>query len=278
MVLERLTPALKSTGYLPNLVIIGAMKGGTSSLHHYLSLHPQIWMSGVKELDFFIEEKNWNQGCDWYQSHFSSTEIRGESSPNYSKAHVFKGVPQRMAGIIPDAKLIYILRDPIKRILSHYLHQYISRHEFGDLATALSAADNHYIQCSRYAMQLEQFLPYYSLSQILVLSLEELAGNHLATLHRVFEFLGVNACFTHPGFDQVAHLSSDKRRLNDFGAQLVKLPVGRRIQRRFLKWTEAAVEPPLLDEAMRQSLLESLQPDVQRLRALTGESFRQWSL
>jgi hypothetical protein len=58
-------------GTLPNLIIIGAMKGGTTSLHYYLNLHPQIWMSREKELYFFVSERNWNKGIEWYKSNFT---------------------------------------------------------------------------------------------------------------------------------------------------------------------------------------------------------------
>ena len=72
---------------LPNLVVIGGAKCGTTSLHHYLSLHPEIFMSHPKELDFFIEEANWNKGIRWYESKFKAPGkvIRGESSPRYTR-------------------------------------------------------------------------------------------------------------------------------------------------------------------------------------------------
>src|SRR6187399_2211355 len=57
-------------GALPNLIVIGAQKCGTSGLHYYLSLHPEIWMSRPKELNFFLEERNWPRGVDWYRDHF----------------------------------------------------------------------------------------------------------------------------------------------------------------------------------------------------------------
>lgn len=101
---------------LPNLVVIGGMKCGTSSLHYYLSLHPQISMSEPKELSFFAE--NWPRGRDWYEAHFpEDLPIRGESSPNYMKHPAFPGVPERMVSLVPDAKLVYLVRDPIARIV-----------------------------------------------------------------------------------------------------------------------------------------------------------------
>src|ERR687894_2292944 len=70
---------------LPNLIVIGAQKCGTSVLHYYLSLHPEVSMSRPKELNFFIEERNWPRGLDWYKSQFDGdARVRGEASPNYT--------------------------------------------------------------------------------------------------------------------------------------------------------------------------------------------------
>src|SRR5687768_8813331 len=102
---------------LPNLIIIGAMKCGTTSMHGYLRRHRQIEMSGTKELDFFIAGRNWEKGPDWYASQFpGGTAIRGESSPNYTSALIFPGVPERMHSVVPDARLLFMVRDPVDRI------------------------------------------------------------------------------------------------------------------------------------------------------------------
>lgn len=280
MVLDQSQSTKSSTQHLPNLVIIGAMKCGTTSLHQYLNLHPQIQMSELKELDFFVEDKNWKLGVDWYRSQFpASVDILGESSPNYTKYPFFSGVPERMHQLIPDAKLIYLVRDPVRRVLSHYMHQYTNRAEYRSLSKAFSDLNhNHYVISSRYAFQLEQFLSFYSLDQILVLSLEELACSPVNTLQQVFRFLGVDPNFNHPDFSQVFHQSSDKQRLTDFGATLFRLPAGGRLLKVIPHLMAEQVIPPKLDNSLKQQLIEILQPDVDRLRSLTGNSFSAWSL
>jgi len=106
---------------LPNLIIIGAMKCATTSLHYYLNLHPEISMSKIKELRYFVEQHNWHQGIEWYKSHFAANiPIRGETSPAYTEYPRFKNIVERMYMTIPKTKLIYILRDPIQRTLSHF--------------------------------------------------------------------------------------------------------------------------------------------------------------
>ena len=78
---------------LPNLIIIGGLKCGTTSIHHYLGLHPEIQMSKPKELNFFVEELNWDLGLDWYASRFDDRfGVRGESSPHYTNLPRFGGV------------------------------------------------------------------------------------------------------------------------------------------------------------------------------------------
>src|SRR4051812_14286994 len=113
---------------LPNLIIIGAQKCGTTSLHKYLHCHPEVEMSKPKELDFFAEKSTkstWFKGSEWYKSCFpqSDAKIYGESSPSYTGYPIFKNVPARMHGLIPDAKLIYLVRDPIQRVVSAYIQQ-----------------------------------------------------------------------------------------------------------------------------------------------------------
>src|SRR5687768_14093660 len=97
---------------LPTFVIIGAMKCGTTSLHYYLAQHPEICMPQKKETDFFITEINYHRGRGWYESLFAqpakiTAKACGEASPNYAKTWQFRGVPERMHDLLPQARLIY---------------------------------------------------------------------------------------------------------------------------------------------------------------------------
>ena len=86
--------ARSESGALPNLIVIGSQKCGTSGLHHYLGLHPEISMSAPKELDFFVAERNHPQGLGWYRGHFDAqAKVRGESSPNYTAFPSTSGSP-----------------------------------------------------------------------------------------------------------------------------------------------------------------------------------------
>src|SRR5438477_619745 len=97
---------------LPTFVVIGAMKAGTVSLRHYLDEHPDVFLGrGGKfgEPNFFIAEGNWPRGRGWYESLFDGAGIAaaiGECSPSYTMAPAFRGVPERMAQLVPDPRLV----------------------------------------------------------------------------------------------------------------------------------------------------------------------------
>jgi len=179
---------------LPTFLIIGAMKAGTTALHEYLSNHPQIFMSSHKELKFFVKELNWERGLDWYSRQFADAGpalCRGESSPHYAMASRYAGVPRRIASVIPEAKLIYLVRDPVDRMKSAYLHRVAKGREIRSAEQAF-ATDEPYLNDSRYAWQIEQYLEYFDRSRILILEAEYLRKSRREALERVLQFLDVS--------------------------------------------------------------------------------------
>lgn len=276
---------------LPNLVIIGAMKCGTTSLHSYLSLHPEIKMSRQKELDFFINKYNWHRGIDWYQSHFQGkAKIYGESSPNYSNYPSTSEVVPRMYDLIPQAKLIYLVRDPIVRMISHYVHKYSAGLENLPIQEALlDPSRPFYLYRSLYYLQLQQFLAYYQPSQILVLASEDLRQQTASTLRRVYEFLEVDTNFQTWGSKIQRHSSTRKRRKTELGNWLTNTPPIKLLNQlpQYLRWPieefiyyffSRPVDPPQISEALRQEIKDRLREDTQKLREFTGCDFKQWSI
>ncbi|MEM6898341.1 MAG: sulfotransferase domain-containing protein [Pseudomonadota bacterium] len=142
---------------LPTFIIIGAMKCGTTSLHSYLDRHPDTSMSDPKEVDFF-SGSNSDKSVEWYASLFDPDKpVRGEASQDYSKGHhpLYKGAPERMKALIPDVKLIYLVRDPIERYFSHIGENYY----VGSRADQRwSNAHDNYIWTGLYYYQLSIFL------------------------------------------------------------------------------------------------------------------------
>ena len=280
--------ARAEVGALPNLIVIGAQKCGTSGLHYYLGLHPEISMSRPKELNFFIEERSWSRGLDWYRAHFDPTaRVRGEASPNYTSHPHRKGVAERMHSVVPDAKLIYLVRDPLARIAAHWVHNYAKRRERGTLEETLSHPNTSYVARSMYAMQLEQFLRFYPSEQVLVFQQSDLRNDRANTLRKTFEFLGVDPEFTHPRFEQERHQTARKTRATRLALRLEKLGRsrrGRRLPANF--WLvlddrlplKRSIERPDVRGAIPPDTLRALREDAERLRALTGRSFENWTI
>jgi Sulfotransferase domain len=278
----------EAPGALPNVVVIGSQKCGTSTLHYYLRFHPDVSASVPKELDFFISERNWPLGVDWYRTHFDpEAKARVESSPNYTTYPHFQGVPERMHELVPEARLIYLVRDPIARIEAHWVHNYAKRRERGTPLETILHPSTTYIERSRYAMQLEQFLRFYDRSRILVLEQDDLRRRRRDTLSEVFEFIGIESTFDHRSFRAVRHRTEKKRRASRAGLrvkEMSKTSWGRRVPKALWNYTEAGlrlsrpIERPNLHDQLPAEVLRTLREDAERLRELTGREFASWSI
>lgn len=271
---------------LPNLIIIGAMKCGTTSLHHMLARHPDIFMHRDKELNFFIAELNWKKGVEWYASRFpEGRKIRGESTPGYTSSGRYSGVPARMHSILPDARLVYMVRDPIERLISHWVVAVAEGKESRPLAEA--ARDDWYIDRSLYWKQIALYLEHYSPSRILVLAMEDLAERRDATLRRTLEFLAVDPDVRLP--ERRLNRTDRKRARTRVGAAIHRSPIGRGLRAlpQWLHWParewlyrpfSEPIERPVLSAEDRGALTERLRDDTNRFREFAGRDFADWSV
>jgi hypothetical protein len=277
-------------GALPNLVVVGGLKCGTTSLHHYLNLHPEVEMSRPKELNFFVAELNWPLGPDWYASHFSGRpSVRGESSPHYTNRPRFEGVAERMRSVVADARLVYMVRDPIDRMLSHYLHNVGGGYDDRTLADAFADPESAYVTRSRYFFQLEPYLEEFGPERIEIVGREELKRDRPATMRRVFAFLGVDPDFSSTQFEREWETGTAKGRgrfrLMD---RAVRLPGLRAVDRNFdrlpepLRWLvervvhdpgAGAAPKPEVPPPLRQQLADLFRDDVARLEGVAGRGF-----
>lgn len=203
-------------GRLPDFIIIGAQRCGTSSLYSYLIQHPQIAPAARKELHYF--DLKYTAGDEWYRSQFPDKPldgrltITGEASPYY----LFHPMAaQRCAAVVPDAKLIVMVRDPIKRAYSHYHHEVRKGRETLTFEQAIDreperlageqakliADPNYksqpyqsfsYLSRGLYTDQLKTWRKHYRTDQILAISSDRLFGNAEAEYSRVLEFLQVD--------------------------------------------------------------------------------------
>lgn len=240
-------------------------------------------MSSLKETDFFIREKNYDRGLRWYSSLFATNEcLRGEASPNYSKRHLFPDVAERIHRHLPSAKLIYLVRDPIERIISHYVHNYAHGRERRSLERAVGAGEGcNYLDTSRYYFQLTAYLEYFDHSNICVIASEDLAVDPVATTTHVLDFLGVEPW---PDASVVLqkkfHESAEKRR-RPWVDRHVPNATAARMLKAVLPPTltePTEFERPKLRDDARLRLVERLQADVDALRRLTGLPFESWKI
>src|SRR5439155_23780937 len=179
-----------------NFLVIGAMKAGTTSLYEYLRVHPQVFMACPKELDFFAEVKNWGRGCAWYEDRFASAGAAlalGEASPSYANDPNHPGVPQRIAELVPDVRLVYLVRHPVDRIESHFRHRARYEHELRPADEAVFQDLSRYLSPSLYGHQIRCYLEWFPREQLLVVRSEDLLHCRRRTLRRVFQFLGVDS-------------------------------------------------------------------------------------
>jgi hypothetical protein len=284
---------------LPTFFIIGAGKAGTTSLHYYLDQHPQIQMSEDKEPHFFCGPENgfpYTMGrvsrLDKYEKLFDPAfDVRGEASPGYTSYPRRQGVPERIKELQPDAKFIYLVRDPIARTVSHHQHRVAVEGERRPLSEALADFSDPYAPCicpSMYAMQLERYLSVFSQERILVVDQADLSANRRSTLGQIFDFLSVDT-FDSRRFDDELYRSDERYTYPPGNASFLYLrlvPLVRwvpgRVRRSLRRSAErmflSPLEEPTLDDALRAQLEELFEPDVQRLRALTGKTFSTWSI
>lgn len=183
---------------LPDFLIIGGMKSGSTTLYEHLCRHPQIFMSVPKEPAFFSNDDNYQRGIDWYKSLFDSAgsdQIVGEASTCYSRCRTFPNAAPRIAHHIPEARLVYIIRDPVERAISHFKHRMAERMNAGEPIICLKEAieeDEELLETGLYAQQIERYLKFFRRDQLHVIVLEEFQCCQERQLRELFEFLQVD--------------------------------------------------------------------------------------
>ncbi|MGB3510072.1 MAG: sulfotransferase domain-containing protein [Microcoleaceae cyanobacterium] len=215
---------------LPDFLIIGAAKSGTTTLYKYLCLHPQIYMSTPKEPQFFDE--NYAKGVEWYSSLFTNAkqdQVCGEATTSYThQTHLFP-IPERIFSLLPKVKLIYIMRHPVDRAYSQYVQQLKlaqarQRHmkdasfkvpeTFEELLKrGNSVVDaNDYMQRinvlapSMYMDRIEEYLKFFPKESFMFLLFEDFIQNPKDILHRICKFINVD--------DRIDLTSNDKLAAN----------------------------------------------------------------
>jgi len=274
---------------LPTFLVIGAPKAGTTSLHNYLGAHPEVFMPETKELNFFVAELNWSRGRDWYERQFEAAldaKAVGEASPLYTQHPHYRGVAERAAGLVPEAKLIYLVRDPLAQMLSHYA----DRRRWGSERRPVGKAlldDPVYLETARYAFQLEQFLAHFPRERVHVVLSERLRSveTRAGALAGILRFLGVDDHWTSGAIAEEHNVGIATRRW------LFQRLAGTRSWQTLAAgapdWLKRPLSPIVhrgreprdeLGDRMAAELAARLHDDRARLRDLVGPDVDAWAL
>lgn len=205
---------------------VGAQKAGTTSLHHFLARHPAVFLPRIKETHFFNNgHGEYAKGVDYYLSRYFGDAppgaMKGEIDPEYM---FFPEVPERLHAAFPEAKLIFVLRDPVSRAYSHYLMSRRRGYERMSFEEAIEAepgrlrmgdvqtrSDFSYIERGYYFRQIAGFLEYFPRERMLFLFSDELKVRPEAVLEQVYAFLGLPLIPYEPVRDEESNLASAPR-------------------------------------------------------------------
>ncbi len=303
-------------GRLPDFVIAGAPKAGTTALHAALATHPALYLSPVKEPKFYLTDgrppprsgqrgpgdahsaQEWVWRRSDYLALFAAAPaaaVAGESTPFYLYD---RDAQARLAADLPGVKVVAIVRDPVDRAYSNWVHLRADGLEpEPDFLTAVRAEERriadgwapfwHYRGLGRYGEQLRSLYRHLPRRQVLLLRYRELVDSPRATLDRVSVFLGVEPGLAHavPPENVKPHVADTRRhrglaRVARAGAALgAHLPpqVWRQVSRPLLAALHAGRVPrPKMPVEVRREVLGPLLEDVSLLEELTGESFADW--
>lgn len=242
---------------LPDVVVIGAMKCATSALHEYLDAHPDIAMSDPKELNFFNGPEEpphddpdtwwltgqWHRGLEWYADQFDPrAPVRGESSPAYTSP-TFPEVAPRMASVVPEVRLLYLVRDPVDRAVSQYAHHRRDGAEVRPVEEALLDPGSQYVARSRYVERLEPFLDRFDREQIRVVVQERLFHDRKTEMAEVYRHVGVDPGWRDERLEREFHVGGDR---------------------------------PEIDRGLRKAVLGQVRDDVERLKDLLDDDLKEW--
>ncbi len=222
---------------LPDFIIIGAMKCATSTLHDQLATQSGVFMSEPKEPCFFSDDANWNRGIDWYRGLFADAQpgdTCGESSTHYTKLPTHPHTVRRMRDAIgTDVRLIYMMRHPIDRLVSQYIHEW-SQGSIPNGMTIDDAVDEHVelVDYGRYAYQLQPYLEAFGTQSILPVFFERFVAQPHNELQRVGAFLNLPA--QPKWIDDLGqrNVSNERMRRSGFRDALLAVPGVRPMLRR----------------------------------------------
>jgi hypothetical protein len=273
----------------PDFIIIGAMKCATSTLYQQLAGQVGVFMASPKEPNFFSDDDEYQRGIDWYLGLFGAAaagDLCGEASTHYAKQPTHPLAPKRMRSHLQDVKLIYVMRHPVERLVSHYIHEWTQRAIDVDLEEAVER-HSELVQYGLYSQQLRPYLEAYGSDRILPVFLERLAAHPQDEFERICRFIGYPGRPNWNAGMGSKNVSSERLRTSRLRDFLVNTPLLRTLRRRLVPrstrdrikrlWT--LPERPALSEAASARVAGLFDEDLAVLGSWLGvplrcESFR----
>jgi len=219
---------------LPDFILIGAMKSGTTTLAKQLELQSGVFITQPKEPNYFSDDDVFAQGPDWYSALFDAAapgDLKGEASTHYTKMPTYPQTLARMQAALPhDLKLIYMIRNPIDRAISHYIHEW-SEGRLGKNATAAFENTTDMIAYGQYAMQIEPFIEAYGRESVFLTSLEQIKLDPDEEFKKICAFLGAPAGSAWQHDLPPQNVSAERSKPLPFQKLLVDNPVSEALRR-----------------------------------------------
>lgn len=269
-----------------DFLIVGTMKGGTSTLAYMLGHHKEIYIPD-KEIFYFSNDKNYRKGVNWYHSKIGKipkqAKFAGEKTATY---HFIDKSAERILNYNPDVKLIWIFRNPIKRSYSQYWHV---QKQGGDNRSFDKAVEDEfngitknifhkYLNRSMYADQVENYLKFFKKEQFHFLLFEDLLANPHEELNKVLDFLNA------PRISQ-EELKLEPRNVTYISAfptvlHIFRKVFGKTLVFRILRRVLQARKPgyPSMNKITKERLDLYFKTSVQRLKELTALDLKPWKM
>lgn len=241
---------------LPDFLIIGAMKCGTTTLQAQLAAQPGIFMTEPKEPNFFSDDAIYARSLDWYERLFvnaASGDLKGEASTHYTKLPIYPDSLPRLAAVLERPKLIYLIRNPIVRAVSHYIHEWTQGIMPGDIEAAFDLHPE-LVDYGRYGMQITPYAETFGVENIFLSSLEVMNRDPQDLLDRVGAFLGYPGPLTWQ--EEQAHMNVSAERFRRLPLQglILDNPVATVLRRTLV--------PKALRDRIRKSRQMTVRPEL----------------
>jgi len=271
-----------------DFMMIGAQKAGTTSLAAQLAAHPQICFCREKEPAYFHQVADWRAELERYHALYDPRpgQLLGEASTHYTFFPEYRATAERLYEYNPALKLIYVMRQPVERIVSAYTHNFVR--EIDRLPPDVAVfADPTYVNRSRYGVQLRPYLELFGPENVLLLVFEEYTADQVTALYRVAEFLGIAAApfeetDTTPLHQSVGQPYLRSQALRDFTKSemfqkmrsIIPAAVRQPIRHRLLSNT--IDEKPAFARETKQALWRLVEDDVHTVEQLLGRRLENW--